>query len=991
MKCDLVNIKVSSDCIVFNVQFFVVLLLFLSAQTFGIDTKWITNLRGDYSGLTACQFLTLPVSAKTLVRGQASSWGSMDATDVSVFIANTALSDRNKFTCTHLEWFMGIRKETLAGIIPLLDIGTVGFYTDFFTPGKIGHAMTIDEEPSKPSYFEYSAGISFARYFAQKRLNAGAGINFIDSHIDKINGRTMSGSLDFLYIPNDNISSHLYISNISPGITYNDFRESLPTQTGLSIRLNPFLSRLSKSNLTVSTGIGIRKIADQPLIAGLSTECTIASLISLRTGYEYTYGKDFSIEGFGAGGGIQLKKFGFDCGWKYQSEILGQAWAASINIQLEEILPKSSEEYYQIALKHYSRNRYSQCIYYAEKALKIDPNMWKAHALMSRAQSDILRSKDLEIGILYSGNNIGAFTTPTTPGKPGGLARQATALKKLQAQFPLNVTINAGNLLARTSSQTHTVIAGSFLSYIDFDAIGCGVEEFIIGPETINKEHKEADLEFILSNTVYTPSCVIKQKVVEKKHYRFYIASIINNALLDVNFKEKITSPPDLDNLPLIAKKCDVKILIVHDTWQTIQRNSSLYKHFDYVILGNQSQQFQAPLQIGSTQFLSAGSKGEYVGNLILQFNNNKQIINADNRLIPVTDIFPPDSFIEKKVAAISRKIDFTDNQDSVALRPGNSTSTFPFISNRNGINEIFLKVIEQNAEFPITGNALSCKAPVVSFKYHTINCLIDTDTGKNLLQMKIDGSDKFFGNQELYVKEIIKTPDENWLYFSGTRLAGKNRDFDIYRKRFDGGPTYPVVTWSKSEERFIAFSSRMDLMAYCSNREGNWQIYLTDTIGFNPIKITDYPGNHYNPAFNVNGTMLAYLSDRSNFGGKLDLWIYDRKARVHHQITDHSNVKEYCWIDNKTIAFSAGVNIFDLTSVDIDEYRFTKLLITNEPKSYSERNPRIITYRDTLKILYTKEFADGQKEIHWVNTNGTGHLCVIKNESGNWLPDFYK
>ena len=148
-------------------------LLCISIKAF--DFNWLTDLRGENTGHTTCQFLTLPHSANLLATGQASSGGSMDATDIPIFIANTASGDRNKFSLSHLEWFMGLRKEYLGGFFPIMDVGTVGIYSQLFTPGKIGHARTIDETPSTPSMLEYSLGITFARQLFANKLSVGCG------------------------------------------------------------------------------------------------------------------------------------------------------------------------------------------------------------------------------------------------------------------------------------------------------------------------------------------------------------------------------------------------------------------------------------------------------------------------------------------------------------------------------------------------------------------------------------------------------------------------------------------------------------------------------------------------------------------------------------------------------------------------------------------------------------------------------------------------
>ena len=159
-----------------------------------------------------------------------------------------------------------------------------------------------------------------------------------------------------------------------------------------------------KSFLDFEIGVGMIKTADEPLTGGISSEVSIGKHLLLRGGYEYALGRGHSVSGLGLGAGVQVGKYGFDAGWKNISPELGPVWAATLKIKLEEILPRTSDDFYNTAVKHYLKKRYALCQYYAKRALKIDPNNWKVWALLSRQKSDMLRSRNLEISLVYTGN-----------------------------------------------------------------------------------------------------------------------------------------------------------------------------------------------------------------------------------------------------------------------------------------------------------------------------------------------------------------------------------------------------------------------------------------------------------------------------------------------------------------------------------------------------------------------------------------------------------
>ena len=106
-----------------------ILTLLLVSQLFSQHVQWLFDLNGENSGHTVCRFLTLPSSATTLGRGEASAAGTGTALDLPGYTAYTAAADRYRFSFSHLEWLMGMRKEYLGALFPVLDVGTFGFYS----------------------------------------------------------------------------------------------------------------------------------------------------------------------------------------------------------------------------------------------------------------------------------------------------------------------------------------------------------------------------------------------------------------------------------------------------------------------------------------------------------------------------------------------------------------------------------------------------------------------------------------------------------------------------------------------------------------------------------------------------------------------------------------------------------------------------------------------------------------------------------------------
>jgi Tol biopolymer transport system component len=250
---------------------------------------------------------------------------------------------------------------------------------------------------------------------------------------------------------------------------------------------------------------------------------------------------------------------------------------------------------------------------------------------------------------------------------------------------------------------------------------------------------------------------------------------------------------------------------------------------------------------------------------------------------------------------------------------------------------------------------------------------------------MDVCGAHKTAIAESLNVTEAVFSPDGKWVYFAASK--GTDTVTDIYRASPVGGPALPVVTWENSAEKWISFSQDMSLMAFCSDRDGTWQIYICNTLGEQPIRLTDFGANCIKPEFSPDGKELVYLSDALNTAGRYDIWIYDRIYATNNPVTQNANVKDFCWFpDSKKMVFSTGMNLTELNSVDLTSFRFAKLLIKGTPKDYSEISPSIVQYQGKLKILYVREDQDGKRKVFMTSPDGTDDTRIINSKGSDWL-----
>lgn len=968
-----------------SITLFLIILINFRLSAFDFD--WLTDSRGKNSGHTTCNFLTLPLSSVTLARGLASSPGAMDATDLPLFSANSALSNRNKFALHHLQWLMGLKKEYTGALFPIEDIGTFGCYAQVFSPGKFENARDIDEQPSKPSMLELALGTTYARAFLDQRVNLGVSAAYIESRLDHEAGRALAGSIDLLVTPVKMFSTRLYLANFGTGVSYGTISEPLPLQGGLSLLVHPLPSYFPiTSRFDFDLGIGVRKIADEPVTAGISTEIKAGQIFRFFSGYEFTYGVKPSISGFGIGAGFHHRIYGFEAAWKNLSKELGPVWSATVKIQMEEKKKRTAEDYYKVAEKFYRLKRFILCKNYALKALRMDPNLWKAHALLNRIRSERLRNDKQEISIVYSGNLKNQFLMPPYPGSLGGIARHGTVFENLRSQFPVIFTIQAGNIISADANPLQTRLAALYLQHVRFDAVCAGNEELLYD----KKELSESEFldRLILANanrnsgTQFLPYTILKNN-----GYKLYVTSFVSSSLVPQNKAHLLNRLEPEKLLNPDAESCDLRILIMHDNWQNISALAKRLQKFEIIICGSLDQHFAAPMKAGNSYLLSAGDAGKYLGNLVLRFDQNKKLLGVENRLIPITNEIKPDSVINDFAKMISARIDLQKQNDSSQNVTKESTDgVFPFVSNRDGDDGVYLKMIGRNAEVPLTRGLGECSNPVMSLAAGKIAYTVSDSNGCNRLELvDMTGANRRLLSDSAGKMDASFTPDGKWIYYSVAQC--KNGNSDIYRTSCEGGPVYPVVCWPQSSEHSVSFSHNNEYMIFCSNRDGKEQIFLSNPAAELPLNITNTDANHCKPSFSPDDRYIGYLSDRFNFGEKLDLWVYDRTSGTHQQVTHNSNVFSFCWLsDSKALVYSSGVNLLDLTKADITTYRYSKLSTSDQIKTYHEKNPRVIRVNGQETIIYQREYENGEKQIFSVKPDGTEERCIINDKGMDWV-----
>ena len=186
-----------------------------------------------------------------------------------------------------------------------------------------------------------------------------------------------------------------------------------------------------------------------------------------------------------------------------------------------------------------------------------------------------------------------------------------------------------------------------------------------------------------------------------------------------------------------------------------------------------------------------------------------------------------------------------------------------------------------------------------------------------------------------------------------------------------------------------IPEESPSTLIAFATNRDGNYEIYIMNEDGTNPRNLTCNPGQDRDPAWSPDGERIAFTSDRD---GDYEIYVMDADGKNLKRLTFSPGSDRYpAWSpDGRKIVFNTVRNVNDqIYILDVGNKTVKRLTQTLSYDARATWSPDGEKIAYDSSILYQNRYP---YDIYIIDTDGNQKKnltnLIDRNTDPAWSPD---
>lgn len=222
-----------------------------------------------------------------------------------------------------------------------------------------------------------------------------------------------------------------------------------------------------------------------------------------------------------------------------------------------------------------------------------------------------------------------------------------------------------------------------------------------------------------------------------------------------------------------------------------------------------------------------------------------------------------------------------------------------------------------------------------------------------------------------------------------GRVAFASNRDgnFEIYLMNADG-TDQRRLTRNSTTDRAPALSRDGQRVAFLSYRDGNAEIYLMNADGTNQRRLTNNAAQDLDPSLSLDGRQITFVSDRD---GNLEIYLMNADGTNQRRVTNNQTedwAPIFTPLANKivfaqTVGSGGSLRPSNLFRVDANGSNLTRIPIA---ATTSQSSPSLSL--DGRRLAFSSGVTDGY-DIYVANADGSGLLRLTSTASTDIAPVF--
>ncbi len=273
----------------------------------------------------------------------------------------------------------------------------------------------------------------------------------------------------------------------------------------------------------------------------------------------------------------------------------------------------------------------------------------------------VLTPEPFSLTLLYTNDGWGYTEPCACEPRAGGLARRAAFIKAVREQRENVLVVDAGDSLL-TLQRVGDLEQGKLLvesfNQMGYDAIALGGMDFRMGLDVLRAQIETANFPILSINALdaQTKHFFDRDYTLVRMHgHQIAIIGLTDTKMArevthgEVTLLEPVQSLADL--VQHIEDEADIVIVLSHLGAQFDLNLGLMVSGIDVVVSGQDKQAYSEPVETNDYLIVSAGSRGEYVGQLDLEFDAEGNVVSYDMHLQRLTDEIDEDAAMRKWLA----------------------------------------------------------------------------------------------------------------------------------------------------------------------------------------------------------------------------------------------------------------------------------------------------------------------------------------------------